>query len=103
MKIIDQEPQFWFLFEHEEKLMLDVNCNHGAFGYSYMIILSSDEIENYKINGHNYINEIAREIQYSAPVAKGSKSIYKGRDVSKEYSETFVKTVKEWRENQKAT
>ena len=97
IKVIDHEPQTWFLFQSDNLLLLDANCNHGAFGYSYMIELSADEVAEYKNGGHDYLSKLAFEIQYSAPVAKGSNSKYIGRDVSKKYSEQAMVAIKEWR------
>ncbi len=99
MKVIDTECWAWFLFEHEGDLYLDANCNMSALGYTYMIRLNEDELESYKNGGHEYLNQLAYDIHYSVPIAKDSGSIYKGRDVSGEYSEMTAEAVGLWREN----
>ena len=33
MKVIDHEPGLWFLPGDDDRLFLDVNCEHGAVGY----------------------------------------------------------------------
>ncbi|MDH5433297.1 MAG: hypothetical protein OEY19_05085 [Gammaproteobacteria bacterium] len=98
MRVIDHEPHAWFFFEKGGVFFLDANCNHSAFGYSYMIELSPEETEKYKRGGREYLGKLAYDIHYSAPIVKGSNSIYKGRDVSKEYSEESMLAIKLWRE-----
>jgi hypothetical protein len=99
MEVVDHEPQAWFLFKDDESYFLDANCNHSAFGYSYMIKLSPQELDNYREGGHEYLSKLAYDIHYSAPVVKGSTSIYIGRDVTKEYSELSMAAIKRWRES----
>ncbi len=99
MKIIDTESGAWFLFEHEGSLYLDVNCNVRAFGYTYMIKLNEEELNLYQSGGRAYLGELAHDIHYSAPIAKDTKSIYQGRDVTNELSELSTEAVQAWREN----
>lgn len=100
MKVIDHENQSWFLFEHEGALLLDVSCNISFFGYTYMIELKEEELAAYDRDGHEYLSKLARNIQYSAPIAKGSNSIYKGRDLTGQYSELITVAVQKWRESE---
>lgn len=51
MKVVDHEPHAWFLFEEGDSIFLDVNCDHGAAGYSVMIELSAEEALRYVLNG----------------------------------------------------
>lgn len=97
MRVIDHEPHAWFFFEKDDSYFLDANCNHSAFGYSYMIELSSDEVAKYKNGDREYLGKLAYDIHYSAPIVKGSNSIYRGRDVSKEYSEQSMAAINLWR------
>ena len=97
MRAIDCEQWFWFLFEEDGSLFLDVNCNLSSFGYSYMIRLNSDEQLEYEKNGREYIRKIAQEIQDSAPVLKDTKSSYAGRDVTNEYSDKATDAAQQWR------
>ena len=49
MRVIDHEPQFWFLFEDEnERLILDVNCEYSFVSYDFMMFLSDEEMSDYK-------------------------------------------------------
>jgi hypothetical protein len=98
MKVIDSENWAWFLFEHEDHLYLDANCNMSAFGYTYMIQLNDEERYAYKAGGHEYLNQLAHDIHYSVPIAADTRSKYKGRDVSKMFSEMATDAVREWRQ-----
>lgn len=99
MKVIDSENWAWLLFEHEGNLYLDAYCNMSAFGYTYMIQLNDQEQKKYEIGGREYLKKLAYDIHYSVPITKDTKSIYKGRDVSKLFSELATEAVKTWREN----
>jgi hypothetical protein len=98
MRVIDSENWAWFLFEHESHFYLDANCNMSAFGYTYMIQLNDEERDAYKVGGHEYLSQLAHDIQYSVPIATDSHSKYKGRDVSERFSELATEAVRVWRE-----
>jgi len=97
MRVIDCENWAWFLYEHDGGLFLDANCNMSAFGYTYMIRLNEQELQNYQNGGRAYLNKLAQDISQSVPIAKETKSIYTGRNVSKELSKLATETVKTWR------
>ncbi|MCH2159978.1 MAG: hypothetical protein MK096_14515 [Oleiphilaceae bacterium] len=97
MKVIDHQRAAWFLFEHEGNLYLDANCSHSAFSYCYMIKLSAEELAEFKIGGHEYLDKLAYDIHYSAPAVKGSTSKYIGRDVSNKLSELSSTAIQLWR------
>ena len=99
MKIIDCEPDDWFLYEHKGKLLLEANCNHSFFGYIYTIELNPIELETYKKGGHEYISNLSHEIHDSAPAAIDSKSEFKGRNVQDTYSKLTDVAYKAWKEN----
>ena len=99
MRVVDHEPHAWFLFEEGGSYFLDANCSHSAFGYCYMIELLPEETSKYKSEGRSYLSILAHDIHYSAPVATGSKSIYKGRDVSSHYAEKTQTAIRKWRES----
>lgn len=98
MKVIDSENWAWFLFEYQSHLYLDAYCSMSAFGYTYMIRLNAEECASYAARGHDYLNELAHDIHYSVPIAKNTKSKFKGRDVSKLFSEMATEAVQVWRE-----
>jgi hypothetical protein len=72
--------------------LLDVNCNHGAAGYSVMIQLSAEEESEYFQKGHAYLNWLAQAVQDSGP-GRGHQL----RDVSASYSKESLAALNEWR------
>lgn len=89
MKIIDHEPQTWFLAEENGHLYLDVACSQGPVGYSFLIELSAGERAKYVDRGRDYLNWLAEDIHTSAPAAINSRSKYKDRQIARELSERF--------------
>jgi len=87
MKIIDHEPQTWFLAEESGNLYLDVSCSQGAVGYSFAIELSAQELAEYKDQGRCYLNWLAEDIHNSVPGMINSGSKYKDRRIAREFSE----------------
>lgn len=100
MKVIDHEPQFWFLLGDGEALFLDVACGHGAVGYSVLIQLNREEEGRYAEEGSSYLSTLANAINYSAPGVIGSRSIYKDRNVSSKYDFSVMAAVREWQTEQ---
>lgn len=99
MRVVDHEPHAWFLFEEDGSYFLDANCSHSAFSYCYLIELLPDETSKYKNEGRSYLSVLAHNIHYSAPIAAGNGSIYKGRDVSSHYAEKAQAAIKKWRDS----
>jgi len=79
MQVLDHEPQSWFLFEANGELYLDANCNHGAFGYSFMIRLTTAEVQRYRDAGRDYLSWLAQDIHNGAPILSAILSPYKTR------------------------
>ncbi|WP_374582852.1 hypothetical protein [Pseudoduganella sp.] len=99
MKVLDHEPQWWFLLEDEGFLYLDVNCNHSFIGYDFLLRLDASEAARFQIEGRGYISWLASDIQNSAPILTNSSSAYKGRDLTSEYSTRVTAAVQQWRQN----
>lgn len=98
MKVLDHEPQCWFLLEDDGDLYLDANCNHSFIGYDFLLRLNSEELAKYRAKGHAYLSWLADDIQNSAPILTVSKSLYKGRDLSGDFTEQVMAAVIAWRE-----
>ncbi|HGM5489669.1 TPA: hypothetical protein ACKP1B_001267 [Serratia fonticola] len=96
MKVIDHEPQMWFLLQDDDGLLLDVNCSHSAFGYSVLIELEEDETRNFQNEGHVYLNQLAGEINFSAPGVRGSSSPYQARNIRQARGDEVMAVVREW-------
>ncbi|GJG87788.1 hypothetical protein tb265_29690 [Gemmatimonadetes bacterium T265] len=97
MEVVDHEPAAWFLLRESDALFLDANCNHGAFGYTFLIRLTADEAREYGRAGREYLSRLARAIQDTAPILEASRSPYKGRDLSRSHGERVTAAVLAWR------
>ncbi|MGE8685689.1 MAG: hypothetical protein ACN6PJ_01050 [Achromobacter sp.] len=97
MIVIDHEPQFWFLLQIADGLLLDVNCSHDAVGYRFMIQLNDDELRAYRAGGRGYLCDLAETIDFSAPGVKGSSSPYKDRNVDRLHSDAVMEAIQAWR------
>lgn len=97
MRVIDHEPQWWFLLQEDGALFLDANCNHSFVGYDFLLQLNSEEQERYAREGRAFISHLATEIQDSAPIQTISTSRFKGRDLSKTYSDKVTRAIERWR------
>jgi hypothetical protein len=95
MRVVDHEPGFWFLLAQDERLLLDVNCEHGAVGYDVLIELNEIERAEYLRRQHAYLSELAEVINYSAPGVRGSQSPYKVRNIWSQLGAHVVKAVSE--------
>lgn len=96
MKVLDHQELEWFLFQYEDKLLLDCNCSHSFIGYSFMIELNSEESEKFHLEGRGFLSELFSAIQNSAPIMKESNSIFKGRDISEIYAKSSIEAVRAW-------
>ncbi len=101
IEVIDLESQSWILFRNAETLLLDVNCSHSAFGYSFLMELNGEEVDDYERRGREALNELADRIQYSAPMVRGSRSPYTGRALSREWGEATSKALADWKASRK--
>lgn len=97
MKVIDHEPQTWFLLEDAGALFLDGNYNHGFIGYDWMIQLSAEEMDRYRQRGREFISWLAEDVQNSAPILEVSHSSYKARRVSGALYARAAAAIEEWR------
>ena len=97
MNVVDHEEHMWILFRYEDKLLFDANCNHHVFGYSWLIELKPHEVEAYQKRGREYLHELAEAIQNMAPIARGSTSQYKSRDLTKQLGELTTKVFLDWK------
>lgn len=98
MKVLDEQPAGWFLLEDGDgRLYLDVNCSHGAFGYSVLIALDRQETAVFRASGRAYLDRLGDDISYSAPGARGSRSPYRTRDLTQTHGSSVSRAVQLWR------
>ena len=96
MKVIENEPRFWFLLSHNDDFYIDVNCNVSAFGFSMLVKLNNEELTQFKSNGREYINSLAENIQYY------SQSKYKNRHTLGEIGKLVHEVIMEFNNQNKA-
>ena len=96
MKVLDHEPQGWYLLKDEQGLYLDVNCNHSFAGYSFMMRLDFDEAKKYLRQGRHYLNQLAQAVQKSAPGVAGNQSPYKDRMAPSEVNDKANEAIRQW-------
>lgn len=103
MRVVDQKCAAWFLLEHDGALFLDTNCNHGVFGYSWLIELSPAERRGYQQGRAIFIDRLAEDIHNSVPILDASQSPYKDRNRDAELGDRVTEAVKAWREGRAQT
>ncbi|HFH3729496.1 TPA: hypothetical protein ACGJZV_006437, partial [Pseudomonas aeruginosa] len=96
MKVISASPQFWHLLEEQSDLILTVSCEHSFIGYDFTMKLNPDERSKYAQGGDSYISQLAEAINYSCPIARGSASVYKDRNIDAQYSKAILRTIEKW-------
>ncbi len=99
MKVIDHEPQSWFLLDDGGVLYLDAHCSHSAFDYSVLIALNSVETSAFAAKGRAYLKELAHDIHYSAPAILGNTSPFRSRNLTGsrgEESERANAAIEDW-------
>lgn len=98
MKVIEHEPQFWFLLQDGAQLLLDVSCEYSFVGYSFLMVLNEDEVSCYKNEGRGYLSKLAEAINFSCPIARASSSPYKQRNIQSQRGGEVLDAVRGWRE-----
>ncbi len=96
MKVVDHEPSLWFLVSDGQDLILDVSCNHSAFGYTWTLKLLDPEREEYHSKGRDSLSQLAHQIQTSAPILKESQSPFKHRMISNAMQEEVEAAILTW-------
>ncbi len=96
MQVLDHEPYSWFLFEADGELYLDANCNHSAFGYSFMVRLTAAEARRYRDEGRGYLDWLAQDIHNGAPILSASTSPYKLRRASDDEQAQASAALRAW-------
>jgi len=98
MKITDTVPQFWYLLEDDEGLVLTINCENSFVSYDFTMRLKPEEVAAYRREGKAYLNGLAEAVNYSCPIARGSTSPYKERNIDAQYSAAISEAVQHWKQ-----
>lgn len=65
MQLIEIEPYFWELYKDEENLYLNVVINLRVATYDKAIILDNELKQAYKVQGKEFIQQLAKRIESS--------------------------------------
>jgi hypothetical protein len=103
MKVVDHEPQRWFLLEDGGAHFRDGNYNHSFLGYAWMIQLSDQEMQQYRQRGREFITWLTEDIQNSVPILQISGSCYKTRRVPDDVYERASSAIEQWKEQRGGT
>jgi hypothetical protein len=87
MKVIDFEPQSWFLLTDGTEFFLDVNCNYFFVGFSKLILLDEAESAQYKSKGKLYIDDLAADVQNRALTS------YQNRNATPEIEKSVYESI----------
>ncbi|MEO9322078.1 hypothetical protein ABFT23_01225 [Nocardioides sp. C4-1] len=102
MDVVDHARAAWYLLADGDALLLDVNCNHGAVGYSVLIELDPTERARWEEEGRAYLDALSHEIHFSAPIVStppfGEPSPYRARDLKSTRRHEVTNAVRRWRE-----
>ena len=91
MHVVDEGRDGWFLFKRDNLLLLDVDCNHSAVGYSRLIPLNEEEMAQYAQEGRPFLDRLARMVQERGPGSSAQR-----RDVTPMYGEECNRAFEEW-------
>ncbi len=81
--VIAHRPGSWFLLRDPgDRRLLDVRCDQGPVTGSVLIELDAEEAAAWRSGGVAAIDDLARRIADSAPLARASSSAYRSRDLS---------------------
>jgi hypothetical protein len=96
MKVVDHQPQSWFLLEEDGDLFIDVNCSHSFIGYGYLIQLNDEEKSIYECSGRAYIDWLSQDIHNSVPILIASTSKYKTRKATSDIEIKAHEAISDW-------
>ncbi|MDC7121925.1 hypothetical protein OMK64_10295 [Cellulomonas fimi] len=97
MKVLDHERSSWFLLESDGSLLLDVHVSQGPVSGSLLIALTDGEHDAYEHEGRAALTRLAARVQASAPLAAGSTSPYRARDLTRVHGADVTAAVVAWR------
>jgi hypothetical protein len=92
--VVDHAPHAWFLLRDNDELYFDVNCSQSAFSFSFLLRLTAQERADYELRGRDALDELARAVQDSAPIARGNTSPYRFRNLTHLHGDEVSEAVR---------
>ncbi|SDC42099.1 hypothetical protein SAMN05192589_102157 [Paracidovorax valerianellae] len=96
MQVVDHEPHAWFLLRDGDTLLLDVDCSHGAVGYVWTMVLTAQEVAQFRALGRDVIAQLAERVQSTAPGVVGNRSPYLVRKADVDTRQRVTVAIKAW-------
>ena len=98
MKLIEQQPHFWELYENNEQYYLGIAVDMSSVVSCWDLVLSAQEVLDYQNKGRESINDLAQQIIDAA--YKGDFSMMESRVASAQIKAKMQTTYRAWRMNQ---
>ena len=98
MKLIDQQPHFWELYQNNSNYYLSIAVDMSSVVSCWNIALTIDEIQQYQQNGRVIIEELANLIVKET--YRGDFSTLASRKVSEQIEQQIQIAFQAWRTTQ---
>ncbi|OTG63888.1 hypothetical protein [Acinetobacter silvestris] len=98
MKLIEHEPHFWELYQHNDHYYLGIAVDMSSVVSCWDLVLSAQEILDYQNIGRDSIKDLAQQIIDAA--YKGDFSMMESRVATPQVKEMMQATYTVWRINQ---
>ena len=98
MKLIDQQPHFWELYQDNSNYYLSIAVDMSSVVSCWNIALKMNEIQQFQQNGRVIIEELANLIVKET--YRGDFSTLESRKVSADIEQQIQMTFKVWRSTQ---
>ena len=90
MKVVDHEPQTWFLLLDRDRYYLDARVTRSAADWSVLIELNEQEYREYHAIGRLYLAYLAARIH-------NFTEDYTTRDLTRSNQSEVLAAIREWR------
>ena len=98
MKLIDQQPHFWELYQNNSNYYLSIAVDMSSVVSCWNIALKMNEIQQFQQNGRVIIEELANLIVKET--YRGDFSTLASRKVSEQIEQQIQTAFKAWRTTQ---
>ena len=96
MDVIAHRPHAWFLMEDEGDLYLDINCDHGAVGFSMLLRLTPEEALEVRGGSDSAVDRLATRFQNQAI------AVFLTRNLSAPWQQKAGSAIERWKSQHQA-